>query len=31
MVLFQDVCIYGLLFIQQKVNILENGSIRCGL
>ena len=24
-------CLHGLLFIQQKVNILENGSIRCGL
>ena len=22
-------CLHGLLFIQQKVNILENGSIRC--
>ena len=24
-------CLHGLLFIQQKVNILENGSIRFGL
>ena len=24
-------CLHGLLFIQQKVNILENGSTRCGL
>ena len=24
-------CLHGLLFTQQKVNVLENGSIRCGL
>ena len=24
-------CLHGLLFLQQKVNIHENGSIRCGL